>query len=114
LVPADKSASKSNSVAIDAKHTWRFFVLNDAGLLHATLANWALYGMLVKGLNSLRVEKLKHKSEAIRVINSKIATCNGNITDELVGTVLTLASFEASLPQVFCLKKNVHADCNRT
>jgi hypothetical protein len=49
-------------------------------------------------MNDLRVEKLKHKNEAIRVINFKLAIANGNITDELVGTVLTLASFEASLP----------------
>jgi hypothetical protein len=72
------------------------------------LANWALYGMLVKGLSNLRVEKLKHKSEAIRVINSKIATCNGTITDELVGTVLTLASFEVGLPPRLFLVKKVH------
>jgi hypothetical protein len=97
LIFVDKSASTNNSVAIDAKHTWRFFVLNDAGLLHATLANWALYGMLVKGLSGLQVEKLRHKNEAIRVINTKLATSGGNISDELVGTVLTLASFEAGI-----------------
>jgi hypothetical protein len=76
--------------------TWSFFILNDAGLLHATLATWASYGMLVGGLNSLRVEKLRHKSEAIKVVNCKIASSCGEISDELIGTVLALASLEVS------------------
>jgi hypothetical protein len=69
-------------------------VLSDAGLLHATLASWALYGMLVKGLTDLRVEKLRHKNDAIVVVNSKLG---GEITDELVGTVLVLAGYEVGV-----------------
>ena len=50
--------------------------------------------MLVRGLSELQMETLKHKNAAIREINTKIGTSSGNISDELVGTVLTLASFE--------------------
>ena len=90
----DKSAPKKNPVAVDAKSTWSSFILYDAGLLHATLAGWALYGMLVEGISTLRVCKLNHKSEAIKAINNKLASSGGKISDEVVGTVLTLASFE--------------------
>lgn len=72
--------------------------MNDAGLLHATLATWALYGVLAQGLMDLRVDKLRHKNEAIQEVNRKIAAANGVISDELVGTVLALASFEVRLP----------------
>ena len=90
----DKSAPKSNSVAIDAQNTWKSFISNDAGLLHATLASWALYGMLANEFADLRVCKLKHKNEAIKVVNGKLATSGGYISDEVVATVLTLANLE--------------------
>jgi hypothetical protein len=90
----DKSGSRVNSVAINARKSWWTFISNDAGLLHATLATWALYGLLVRGINGLRVEKLRHKNEAIKAINSKIGNVHGTISDELVGTVATLTSFE--------------------
>lgn len=93
----DKAAPRNNSVAVDAKSTWSSFILHDAGLLHATLAGWALYGMLVEGISALRVCKLNHKSEAIKTINSRLASSGGRISDEVVGTVLTLASFEVGL-----------------
>ena len=89
-----------NSIAINARKTWWNLVSNDAGLLHATLATWALYGMLVRGLSDLRVEKLRHKNEAIKEINTKIGSPGGTISDELVGTVLTLASFEVCIGPV--------------
>jgi hypothetical protein len=76
-----------------------------------------LYGILAKGLNELRVDKLRHKSEAIRVINSKLATAGGTISDELVGTVLTLASFEVSILEDLqqpTLYRSIHANCYRT
>jgi hypothetical protein len=94
----DKNAPKNNPVAIDARHTWRPFVLNDAGLLHATFASWALYAILANGFSDLMVCKLKHKNEAIRIVNCKLATSGGNISDEVVGTVLTLANLEVRLP----------------
>jgi hypothetical protein len=84
-------------LAINSRNTWWSFVSNDAGLLHATLATWALYGMLVRGMTNLRIEKLRHKDEAIKEINSKIGDASGEISDELVGTVLTLASFEVGI-----------------
>lgn len=93
-IQLDKSGSRVNSIAINARNTWWNLVCNDAGLLHATLATWALYGMLVRGLSDLRVEKLRHKNEAIKEINTKIGNPGGAMSDELVGTVLTLASFE--------------------
>ncbi|KAH7084150.1 hypothetical protein FB567DRAFT_528483 [Paraphoma chrysanthemicola] len=89
-----KSGSRTNSIVINAKHTWWSFISNDAGLLHATLATWALYGVLVRGLSELRVDKLRHKNEAIKEINVKLGSPDSTITDELVGTVLTMASFE--------------------
>jgi hypothetical protein len=94
LILVDKSGSKKNSIAVNAGHGWWSFISNDAGLLHATLATWALYGMLTHGLMNLRVDKLRHKNEAIKQINSKIGSPGSKITDELVGTVLTMASFE--------------------
>jgi len=90
----DKSAPKSNAVATDAQNTWKSFISNDAGLMHATLASWALYGMLANDLTDLRVCKLEHKNEAIKAVNCKLATSGGYISDEVVGTVLTLANLE--------------------
>ena len=90
----DKIAPKNNAVAIDTQHTWQSLILNDAGLLHATLASWALHGMLANELTDLRVCKLKHKNEAIKAVNCKLATSGGYISDEVVGTVLTLANLE--------------------
>jgi len=90
----DKSAPKNNAVAIDAQHTWKSLISTDAGLLHATLASWALYGMLANELADLRVCKLKHKNEAIKAVNCKLATSGGYISDEVVATVLTLANLE--------------------
>lgn len=87
-------------MTINARRTWWTFISNDAGLLHATLATWALYGLLVRGINGLRVEKLRHKNEAIKAINSKIGKVHGMFSDELVGTVATLASFEVSTGSV--------------
>lgn len=51
-------------------------------------------------MGGLRVDKLRHKSEAIKEVNCKIAKAGGNISDELMGTVATLASFEVSLKVV--------------
>ncbi|KAF2472848.1 uncharacterized protein BDR25DRAFT_333128 [Lindgomyces ingoldianus] len=89
-----KSGSRANAIAINARNTWWPFISNDAGLLHATLATWAVYGILVRGMSDLAVDKLRHKNEAIKHINSKIDCPRGRMSDELVGTVLTLASFE--------------------
>ena len=50
--------------------------------------------MLVEGISALRVCKLNHKSEAIRAINNRLESSGGKISDEVVGTVLALASFE--------------------
>lgn len=69
---------------------------NDAGLLHATMATWSLYGVLARGMDRWEVQKLRHKNEAIKEVNTKIGSHNGTISDELVGTVATLASFEVS------------------
>jgi hypothetical protein len=96
LTPLDKCGSRANSVAINARNTWWSFISSDAGLLHATLATWALYAMLVQGAGSWRVQELRHKNEAIKQVNLKIGTPGDQISDELVGTVLTLASFEVS------------------
>ena len=90
----DKSAPKNNAVAIDAQHTWKSLILDDAGLLHATLASWALYGILANERTDLRVCKLEHKNEAIKAINCKLATSGRYISDEVVGTVLSLANLE--------------------
>ncbi|EFQ91271.1 hypothetical protein PTT_11935 [Pyrenophora teres f. teres 0-1] len=110
-----KGAPKNNAVAVDAKSTWNSFILHDPGLLHATLAGWALYGMLVEGISTLRVCKLNHKSEAIKTINNRLASSEGKISDEVVGTVLTLASFEnltgeydAAQLHISALKRMIH------
>lgn len=92
----DRSGSRVNSLTINARKTWWTFISNDAGLLHATLATWALYGILARGLDDLRVEKLRHKNEAIKEINTKIGHPGGAMSDELIGTIATLASFEVS------------------
>ena len=88
-------------MAINARSSWWSFISNDAGLMHATLATWALYGLLVReSMCDLGIEKLRHKTEAIKEINTKIGSPGGHISDELVGTVATLASFEVSLLDV--------------
>ncbi|PVI01904.1 hypothetical protein DM02DRAFT_331986 [Periconia macrospinosa] len=89
-----KSGTKLNSVVIDCTNTWWPFVASDPGLLHATLASWALYGVLMRGVTSVVPEMLGHKTEAIKEINAKINSSNGWISDELVGNVLILATFE--------------------
>jgi len=50
--------------------------------------------MLANELADLRVCKLKHKNEAIKAVNCKLATSGGYISDEVVATVLTLANLE--------------------
>jgi hypothetical protein len=50
--------------------------------------------MLTQDSVSWRVAKLKHKNEAIREVNAKIGIPGRGMSDEVVGTVLTLASFE--------------------
>lgn len=82
-------------------------MLNDTGLLHATLASWALYGMLANEHTDLRVCKLKHKNEAIKAVNCKLAVSGGYISDEVVGTVLTLANLEVLSK---CSLEPVHAN----
>lgn len=64
--------------------------------MHATLATWALYGMLVEEkMCDLGIDKLRHKTEAIREINLKIVQSPGGyFSDELVGAVATMANFE--------------------
>lgn len=99
----DKSAPKTNSIAIDAKNTWPIWAIHDAGLLHATLATWAIYGVLAKGLSELHCCHLKHKSDAINAISSKLTEPDGVVSDEVIGTVLTLASFEVGLHLQFWL-----------
>ncbi|EUC40429.1 hypothetical protein COCMIDRAFT_9692 [Bipolaris oryzae ATCC 44560] len=89
-----KSAPKTNSIAIDAKNTWPAWAIHDAGLLHATLATWAIYGVLAKGLTELHCCHLKHKSDAINAISSKLTEPDGVVSDKVIGTVLTLANFE--------------------
>lgn len=96
----DKNGSGTNSVATNAKNTWWSFISNDAGLLHATLATWALYGILARGLSELRVDMLKHKYEAIGDINMKMGTPDYKISDELIGIVATMASFEVCFTRV--------------
>jgi hypothetical protein len=54
--------------------------------------------MLVKGLSDLHIQQLRHKNEAIKEINTKLGSPGCGITDELVGTVVTMASFEVSNP----------------
>jgi hypothetical protein len=91
-----KSTTSGNSITVNCNKTWWPLVSNDAGLLHATLATWALYGVLAHGLESCRMSKLRHKNEAIKQVNMKLGDLSGQsqISDQLVGTVLTLASFE--------------------
>lgn len=98
LTCSDKCGSRANSIAINARNTWWSFISHDAGLLHATLATWALYGMLIRGMSGLHIDQLRHKNEAIKEINTKIGDPGGGISDELVGTVSTLASFEVREP----------------
>lgn len=62
--------------------------------MHATLATWAIYGVLAKGLSELHCCHLRHKNDAIKVICSKLTESGGVVSDEVIGTVLTLASFE--------------------
>ena len=73
--------------------------------MHATLATWALYGMLVEEkMCDLGIDKLRHKTEAIREINLKIVQSPGGyFSDELVGAVATMANFEVRLTVSFSL-----------
>lgn len=97
LTRSDKSGPTVNAIAHNPRNRWWSFVSQDAGLLHATLATWALYGMLARGLSEFEVDKLRHKNAAIQAVNSKIGCQTGRLSDELIGTVLTLASFEVCL-----------------
>ena len=47
----------------------------------------------------MKFEQLRHKNEAIKHVHIKLNSSPGTISDELVGTVLTLASFEVSIFQ---------------
>lgn len=50
----------------------------------------------MRGVTSVVPEMLGHKTEAIKEINAKINRSNGWISDELIGNVLILATFEVS------------------
>lgn len=82
--------------------------------MHATLATWALYGMLVEEkMCDLGIDKLRHKTEAIREINLKIVQSPGGyFSDELVGAVATMANFEVrrslSPPPSHSIHKYIH------
>jgi hypothetical protein len=104
-----KCGFRTNSIAINAGKTWWSFICNDAALLHATLATWAVYGALAKGLSELQVEQLRHKNEAIKHVNMKLSSAPWAITDELVGAVLTLASFENLLGEYDVAQMHVRA-----
>ncbi|KAF2803680.1 uncharacterized protein BDZ99DRAFT_467814 [Mytilinidion resinicola] len=62
-------------------------------MLHSTLASVALYSDLTTEGITFRIEALRHKQEAIKGINAKLNSHEG-ISDEVVGAVATIASFE--------------------
>lgn len=106
-----KSTTPLNSVATNPSSTWWSFISCSAALLHATLATWALYGLLVcKGVEGLNLVEwgLKHKSEAIKGVNQGIRESHvaaamggrrveaglGRVSEEVIGCVVIVASFE--------------------
>lgn len=52
--------------------------------------------MLVNESHDLRVCELEHKNEAVRTVTYKLAMCRGSVSDDIVGTILTLANLEVS------------------
>jgi hypothetical protein len=66
-------------------------------MLHSTLASVALYSDLTTEGVTFRFEALRHKLEAIKGINAKLNSPHEGISDEVVGAVATIASFEVCL-----------------
>ncbi|KAF2014329.1 hypothetical protein BU24DRAFT_463127 [Aaosphaeria arxii CBS 175.79] len=93
LLKLYKSGTSINSIAADARQTWRI-VLHDIGLLHATLATWALYGRMVRGMTDLTVDQYKHKVEAIKHLKGEVAKNGFSQSDECVALVLILVHLE--------------------
>ncbi|OCK84309.1 hypothetical protein K432DRAFT_378712 [Lepidopterella palustris CBS 459.81] len=83
-----------NSISVNPRNTWWPFISRDATLLHSIFASVALYSDLTHKGVSFRVEALRHKNEAIKGINAKLSSQTEGITDQLVGAVSVLASFE--------------------
>lgn len=103
----DKSTTPLNALATNPSSSWWSFISCSAALLHATLATWALYGLLVckqvEGLN-LAEWGLRHKSEAIAGVNRgvKAGSMGGGrrgsgVSEEVIGCVVVVASFEVCI-----------------
>ncbi|KAH7385327.1 hypothetical protein DE146DRAFT_197848 [Phaeosphaeria sp. MPI-PUGE-AT-0046c] len=127
-----KSTTPLNALATNPSSTWWSFISCSAALLHATLATWALYGLLVcRGVEELNLIEwgLKHKSEAIVGVNRGIqeggmgggkgglvGALGSRVSEEVVGCVAVIASFEnlqgtyeAAHVHVVALRRMVHA-----
>ncbi|KAF2817670.1 uncharacterized protein BDZ99DRAFT_565381 [Mytilinidion resinicola] len=89
-----KTNFRINSIAVNARNTWWPFISRDATMLHSTLASVALYNDLTTEGITFRIEALRHKNEAIKGINAKLNSQKEGISDEVVGAVATIASFE--------------------
>ncbi|KAF2502379.1 hypothetical protein BU16DRAFT_6769 [Lophium mytilinum] len=89
-----KTNFRINSIAVNARNTWWPFISRDATMLHSTLASVALYNDLTTEGITFRIEALRHKHEAIKGINAKLNSQEEGISDEVVGAVATIASFE--------------------
>lgn len=63
-------------------------------MLHSTLASVALYSDLTTEGITFRIEALRHKNEAIKGINTQLSSLKGEISDQVVGAVAVIASFE--------------------
>lgn len=99
-----KSTTPLNALATNASSTWWSFISCSAALLHATLATWALYGLLVcRGVEGLNLVEwgLKHKSEAIAGVNRGIREGSmgrgSGVSDEVLGCVVIVANFEVCM-----------------
>jgi hypothetical protein len=78
---------------------WSSFASKDSGILHATLCSVALYCSVHQGLDS-GVDIFRHKAEALALVKQKLVDPEMRLSDALIGTIATLASFEVSFHYV--------------
>lgn len=65
-------------------------------MYYAALANWALYATTLTGDHNFYIQAMKTKDAAIQNLNAKLSGRAGDVSDDLIGTVMLGANFEVN------------------
>ncbi|KAF4547740.1 Hypothetical protein D9617_36g062780 [Elsinoe fawcettii] len=77
------------------RQVWFPFVLTDAALLHAVLLLAATHCTSVNGPDAHNIDIITLRGMALRGINDNLQNPGKSLSDELIGAVLSMATYEA-------------------